>query len=81
MDRKIIKVIAVVGIGDFTANILLGLASTKGLVSVAVVLAGLYPVITALWAYVHSHERLHKIQYFGIIATITGASIISINAG
>ncbi len=77
IDGAIIKSLLIVGSGDFIANILLGVASTRGLVSVAVVLAGLYPVVTAIWAYFHSHERLHAIQYFGIIATITGASIIS----
>ena len=78
IDKAIIKSLIIVGSGDFIANILLGVASTRGLVSVAVVLAGLYPVVTAVWAYFHSHERLHKIQYFGIFATITGASIISL---
>lgn len=77
IDKKILKALITIGIGDFAANTLLGVASTKGLISVAVVLAGLYPVVTAAWAYFHAHERLHKVQYFGIAATIIGASIIS----
>ncbi|MEI6038616.1 MAG: DMT family transporter [Actinomycetes bacterium] len=66
------------GFGDFLANVTLGEASTMGLVSSAVVLASLYPVITSLLAFKFSHERLHKIQYIGIIFAVTGVSLISL---
>jgi drug/metabolite transporter (DMT)-like permease len=70
-----------VGIGgaDFIANLLLGVATTKGLVSLAVVLGSLYPIVTALLAFKLLHERLHKDQYIGIALAITGVAVISVS--
>jgi len=55
----------------------LGVATTKGLVSLAVVLGSLYPIVTALLAFKLLHERLHKIQYFGIVFAIAGVAVIA----
>jgi drug/metabolite transporter (DMT)-like permease len=66
-----------IGVADFAANLLLGVATTKGLVSIAMVLGSLYPVVTALLAYLLLHERLHKLQYVGVFFAVTGISIIS----
>jgi len=63
---------------DFIANICIGEASTMGLVSTAVVLASLYPVVTTMMAFKFSHERLHKLQYLGIIFAVAGVSLISL---
>ena len=70
-----------IGIGgaDFIANLLLGVATTKGLVSLAVVLGSLYPIVTALLAVKILHERLHKIQYVGIGFAIAGVVVISLS--
>jgi drug/metabolite transporter (DMT)-like permease len=65
------------GIADFMANVTLGQASTMGLVSASVVLASLYPVVTSVLAFRFSHERLHKLQYVGIICAVAGVSLIS----
>jgi drug/metabolite transporter (DMT)-like permease len=69
-----------VGIGgaDFIANLLLGVATTKGLVSLAVVLGSLYPIVTVLLAFKLLHERLHRIQYVGVGFAIAGVAIISL---
>lgn len=66
-----------IGISDFAANLLLGVATTKGLVSLAMVLGSLYPIATALLAYKFLHERLHKVQYVGIVFAVVGVSLIS----
>lgn len=66
-----------IGVADFAANLLLGIATTKGLMSLAVVLGSLYPVATALLAYRLLHERLHKVQYVGIISAVAGVALIS----
>ena len=66
------------GVFDFTANVCIGEASTMGLVSTAVVLASLYPVVTTMLAFKFSHERLHKLQYLGIVLAVTGVSLISL---
>jgi len=67
-----------IGVADFVANLLLGVATTKGLVSIAMVLGALYPIATSLLAYMFLHERLHKVQYVGIIFAVLGVCIISV---
>lgn len=73
-----IKILIVIGVTDFVANLLLGVATTKGLVSVAMVLGGLFPIVTSLLAFKFLNERLHKVQYLGIIFAVAGVSVISI---
>jgi len=77
--KKDIPVLVGIGAADFIANLLLGVATTKGLVSLAVVLGSLYPIVTALLAFKILHERLHKIQYVGIGFAIAGVAIISLS--
>ena len=67
-----------IGIADFLANLLLGIATTQGLVSVAMVLGSLFPIITVLLAFKFLHERLHRVQYLGIGAALTGVIFISV---
>lgn len=71
-------ILAVIGTTDFAANLLLGVATTKGLISVAMVFGSLFPIVTALLAFKFLHERLHQVQYFGIFLAVTGVSLISI---
>ena len=66
-----------IGVADFVANVLLGVACTKGLVSIAMVLGSLFPIATALLAFKFLHERLHKVQYVGIALAVAGVSLIS----
>ena len=77
--KKDIPVLVGIGGADFIANLLLGVATTKGLVSLAVVLGSLYPIVTALLAFKILHERLHKIQYVGIGFAIAGVAVISLS--
>ena len=78
LSRKDLPILILIGGADFAGNLLLGVATTKGLVSVAVVLGALYPIITALLAYKFLNEILHKIQYLGIAFAITGVAFISL---
>ena len=66
-----------IGVSDFAANLLLGVATTKGLVSLAMVLGSLYPIATAVLAFIFLKERLHKVQYLGIIFAVSGVALIS----
>ena len=77
--KKDIPILVGIGGADFIANLLLGVATTKGLVSLAVVLGSLYPIVTALLAFKILHERLHKIQYIGIGLAIAGVAVISLS--
>lgn len=66
-----------VGSADFLANLTLGIATTKGLASVAFVLGSLFPIVTALLAFGIHKERLLKVQYFGIVAAVAGVATIA----
>jgi len=72
-----IPLLIFIGVADFLANFLLGVATTKGLVSIAMVFGSLFPVVTILLAYKFLHERLHKIQYVGIAAALSGVILIA----
>ena len=77
LGRPELPILIFIGVADFAANLLLGVATTKGLVSLAMVLGSLYPIATALLAFIFLHERLHRVQYVGIALAVIGVSIIS----
>ena len=74
---RVFPLLIFIGVADFLANFFLGVATTKGLVSVALVLGSLFPIVTALLAFKFLHERLHKVQYLGIFFAILGVCLIS----
>ena len=76
-DKKTMPLLIFIGAADFIANLLLGIATTKGLVSVAMVFGSLYPIATAVLAYKFLRERLQRVQYVGIALAVAGVSIIS----
>ena len=76
-SRSHIPLLIFIGVADFLANFLLGVATTKGLVSIAMVFGSLFPIVTILLAYKFLHERLHRIQYVGIAAALTGVILIA----
>ena len=75
--KKDLPLLIFIGAADFLANLLLGVATTKGLVSVAMVFGSLYPIATALLAFEFLNERLHAVQYIGIGLAVGGVSLIS----
>jgi drug/metabolite transporter (DMT)-like permease len=77
LGKSELPILVFIGVADFAANLLLGVATTKGLVSLAMVLGSLYPIATALLAYKFLHERLHKVQYVGIFFAVIGVALIS----
>ena len=76
-EKKDLPLLIFIGAADFLANLLLGVATTKGLISVAMVFGSLYPIATALLAFKFLNERLHKVQYVGIALAVSGVSLIS----
>jgi drug/metabolite transporter (DMT)-like permease len=76
-SRKDLPMLFFIGAADFLANLLLGVATTKGIVSVAMIFGSLYPIATALLAFKILNERLHRVQYFGIALAVAGVSLIS----
>jgi drug/metabolite transporter (DMT)-like permease len=73
-----LKILILIGMTDFAANLMLGVATTKGLVSVAMVFGALFPIVTSLLAFKFLNERLHSVQYLGIFFAVAGVSLISI---
>jgi drug/metabolite transporter (DMT)-like permease len=70
--------LAVIGLGDVTANALFAFSSSRGMVSVASVLGSLYPIATLFWARVLLGERLRRIQSIGVALTLVGVVAIAL---
>jgi drug/metabolite transporter (DMT)-like permease len=77
MGKAELPLLLFIGVADFSANLILGVATTKGLVALAMVLGSLYPIMTALLAFRYLHERLHKVQYAGIASAVMGVALIA----
>ena len=67
-----------IGLLDVLANVTYGLAAQRGLLSLVSVLGSLYPVMTLGLAARIDHERLRRIQYIGVSATLLGVALISL---
>ena len=70
--------LAVIGLGDVTANGLFAFASSQGLVSISSVLGSLYPVATLFWARLLLGERLRRVQSVGVGLTLVGVVAIAV---
>jgi drug/metabolite transporter (DMT)-like permease len=77
IGRPDLLVVALVGIGDMTGNLLFAAASSQGLVSVVSVLASLYPIVTVVLAATVLGERVGRGQQLGIALTLSGVALIS----
>ena len=75
--RSDLGVIALIGVADAAANGTYAVASRSSLVSVAAVLASLYPVVTALLAYRFQGERLGRIQVAGVALSLVGVGLLA----
>ena len=77
VGRKDLPLLAVIGIADAAANGTYAIASRSSLVSVAAVLASLYPVVTALLAYRVHGERLRRVQWAGVGVSLAGVALLA----
>ncbi len=66
-----------VGVLETTANILIAIATTLGLVSLVGVLASLYPVVTIALARVVLGERIGRAQQVGAAMALAGVILIA----
>jgi uncharacterized membrane protein len=69
--------LAAIGTLDAAATLLYSISTTRGLLSVVVVLASLYPVTIVLLARAVLSERLASLQLAGAAAALAGAAFIS----
>ena len=70
-------VLGAVGLCDVGANVLFGLATTRGFLSVVSVLSALYPVVTVALAALILHERIAPAQRVGVGGALVGAALIT----
>ena len=64
--------LSVIGLLDTGANTAFAIATTGGLLSLAAVLGGLFPIVTVALAYFILHERLRPVQRAGVAARAGG---------
>jgi drug/metabolite transporter (DMT)-like permease len=69
--------LVMVGVLDQAANVLYGLASTVGLVSLSAVLASLYPMVTVVLARLVLNERISSVQKSGVALALTGVALVA----
>jgi drug/metabolite transporter (DMT)-like permease len=77
LSVKRLAALAAIGGCDIVANGSYALAASHGDLSVAAVLASLYPVVTALLARTILAERLRTVQSIGVIAALGGVLLLS----
>ena len=77
LTARRIGALALIGGCDITANGSYALAASRGNLSIAAVLASLYPVVTALLARSVLAERLRRVQSIGVIAALSGVLLLS----
>jgi uncharacterized membrane protein len=70
-----------VGVLETTANFLIAVASTLGLISLVGVLASLYPVVTVALARAVLGEQIARVQQLGAVGALAGAVLIAAGAG
>lgn len=70
-------VLVLVGILDTAGNALFATASTRSLLSLAAVLAQLYPIVTVVLARFVLHERITRPQQVGVAAAFAGVALIT----
>ncbi len=77
LGERDLVALALVGVLDTAGNALFALASTESLLSVASVLAQLYPVVTVLLARLVLSERIARSQGAGVVAALAGVALIT----
>ncbi len=73
-----LRLLALAGVGDVSANLLYGVATRHGLLSVTGALGSLYPVMTVLLARFVLGERLRHLQQAGVVAAVGGVLLVSL---
>jgi drug/metabolite transporter (DMT)-like permease len=72
-----LPLLVTVGIFDASANAMLAVALTKGLVGLVAVLSSLYPVVTVLLARAVLGERVARAQRTGVALALGGVAVIA----
>jgi drug/metabolite transporter (DMT)-like permease len=77
LSMRRLGALAAIGGCDIVANGSYAFAASRGHLSIAAVLASLYPVVTALLARTILAERLRTVQSVGVVAALAGVLLLS----
>jgi drug/metabolite transporter (DMT)-like permease len=72
----LVPLLVLTGLGDVGGNVFFLLASHSDALSVAVVLASLYPVVTTVLAALFLHERLSRVQILGVLLATSSVPLL-----
>lgn len=77
-DRIDTRTALVSGVLDMTANVLFLLATRVGLLVLASVVSGLYPVAVVILAWLVLKERLARVQQVGVVMALAATALIAV---
>lgn len=77
-DRALLALAVASGVLDSAANVCYFLAAQQGMLSLAAVLASLYPAVTVLLARTVYSERLRVIQQIGMAVAVAGIALVTV---
>jgi drug/metabolite transporter (DMT)-like permease len=77
VGRKGLGTVVAVGACGSTALVLFGYAASLGLISIATILASLYPIVTVLLAHHFLGERLRGFQLAGVALALGGVALVT----
>ncbi len=75
--RRLLPLVAAVGVLDTGANVFVAAATTRGAVGIVAVLGSLYPVVTVVLAWLVLGERLGTPKRVGGAAALAGAAFVA----
>lgn len=75
--RALLPMLALVGLVDTTANVLVATATTYGAVGIVAVLSALYPLVTIGLARIALGERLSLARRAGGVVALAGAALVA----
>lgn len=77
LSRRAAAGVLMIGTSGAGALFLFGYAASLGLISIATILASLYPVVTVLLAHVFVGERLRGAQLVGVLLALGGVALVT----
>jgi len=75
--RRLLPLVAAVGVFDTGANVFVAAATTRGAVGIVAVLSSLYPVVTVVLAWIVLGERLGTPKRIGGAMALAGAAFVA----
>jgi drug/metabolite transporter (DMT)-like permease len=77
VGRKGLATVIAIGASGSAALVLFGYAASLGLISIATILASLYPIVTVLLAHLFIGERLRGVQLAGVALALGGVALVT----